>query len=166
MKKKAAVFAMLLCTAAATFADAKHGAGRPFNAEQAEQQAFGIAADPKTATRTIRVAMTDGMRFVPDIIEVRQDEIVKFVVTNKGKRLHELVIGTPAELKEHAGLMKRFPGMEHDEPHMLHVRRGRSGEIAWQFNRPGVFSFACLIPGHFEAGMVGKIIVREKQVVR
>lgn len=106
--------------------------------------------------------MTDGMRFVPDTIEVEQDEIVKFVVTNKGKLLHELVIGTPADLKEHADLMKKFPDMEHDEPHMLHVRRGKTGQLAWQFNRPGEFSFACLIPGHFEAGMVGKIVVREK----
>lgn len=162
MKRKLVAFAMLLCAAAASHADEKHGAAKPFNPAEAEQQAFGIAADPTKATRTIRVAMTDGMRFVPDTIEVEQDEIVKFVVTNKGKLLHELVIGTPADLKEHADLMKKFPDMEHDEPHMLHVRRGKTGQLAWQFNRPGEFSFACLIPGHFEAGMVGKIVVREK----
>ncbi|HEY0845074.1 MAG TPA: cupredoxin family protein [Noviherbaspirillum sp.] len=160
MNKRAAVFATLMCIAAASHADESHGAHKPFHAADAEQQAFGIAADPKKATRTIRVAMTDKMRFVPDTVEVRQDEIVKLIVTNKGRMLHELVIGTPSDLKEHAEMMRKFPGMEHDEPHMLHVRSGKSGQLAWQFNRAGEFSFACLLPGHYEAGMVGKIIVR------
>jgi uncharacterized cupredoxin-like copper-binding protein len=69
------------------------------------------------------------------------------------------VIGTERELKEHAALMQKFPKMEHDEPYMAHVAPGRTGEIVWLFNRAGEFEFACLIPGHFEAGMVGKIKV-------
>ena len=72
------------------------------------------------------------------------------------------MLGTPQALGAHAELMKKYPGMEHDEAHMAHVAAGRQGEIVWTFNRVGEFAFACLIPGHFEAGMVGKILVTSR----
>ncbi len=125
-----------------------------------EEKAFGKAADPKRATRTITIDMLDSMRFAPDLITVKRGEIIKFVVKNKGNMLHEIVFGTLSELKEHGELMKKFPGMEHDEPYMAHVAPGKSGEIVWQFTRAGEFNYACLLPGHFEAGMVGKVIVK------
>ena len=106
--------------------------------------------------------MTDNMRFVPDKIEVRKGETVKVVLKNEGKMLHEMVIGTKEELEEHAALMLKFPDMEHDEPYMVHVPVGKTGEIIWTFNRAGDFDFACLIAGHYQAGMVGKILVAAK----
>lgn len=124
-----------------------------------EQKAWGIAGDAKMAKRTIEVAMSDGMRFTPDKIEVKQGETVKFVINNKGQILHEFVIGTKKDLDEHAALMVKFPTMEHSEPYMAHVGAGKTGEIVWTFNRPGDFDFACLIAGHYQAGMVGKITV-------
>lgn len=124
-----------------------------------EQKPWGIASDSKSA-RTIEITMSDAMRFTPDRIEVKQGETVRFVVHNTGGVLHEMVIGTPEELKAHAALMKRFPNMEHDEPYMSHVPAGQEGEIVWNFNRPGSFQFACLVPGHFEAGMIGTIVVK------
>lgn len=124
-----------------------------------EQKAWGIAGDAKDARRTIEISMTDNMRFTPDRIEVKQGETVKFVVKNAGKIMHEMVIGTKKELDEHAALMAKFPGMEHEEPYMTHVGPGKTGELVWTFNRPGDFDFACLIAGHYQAGMVGKIKV-------
>ena len=106
--------------------------------------------------------MDDAMRFTPARIEVREGETVRFRVRNAGKVLHEMVIGTPEELKAHAEMMKKHPGMEHDEPFMSHVAAGKSGDIVWNFNRAGTFQFACLIPGHFEAGMLGTIVVQPK----
>jgi uncharacterized cupredoxin-like copper-binding protein len=106
--------------------------------------------------------MTDDMRFAPDRIEVREGETVRFVHRNDGKVMHEFVIGTRDELDEHAALMKKFPGMEHDEPYMAHVAPGRRGEVVWRFNRAGEFRFACLIPGHYEAGMMGWIKVAQR----
>jgi uncharacterized cupredoxin-like copper-binding protein len=103
--------------------------------------------------------MNDQMRFVPDRINIREGETVLLVVKNDGKLMHEFVIGTKKELDEHAALMKKFPNMEHDEPYMVHVAPGRTGEIVWTFNRAGDFDFGCLIAGHYEAGMVGKIQV-------
>lgn len=124
-----------------------------------EQKPWGIAAAPKAAKRTIELTMGDNMRFTPDLIEVRQGEVVKLVVHNGGQMLHEIVIGTKKELEAHAALMVRFPNMEHDEPYMSHVKPGTSGQITWNFNRPGEFDFACLVAGHYQAGMVGKIKV-------
>ena len=56
-------------------------------------------------------------------------------------------------------MMKKFPGMEHDEPYMAHVSPGKTDEIVWHFTKAGEFFYACLLPGHLEAGMIGKIVV-------
>jgi len=128
-------------------------------AAKKEQKPWGVAGDVKAAKRTIEVSMTDNMRFTPDNIEVRQGETIKFVIRNNGKMMHEMVIGTKKELDEHAALMQKFPNMEHDEPYMAHVAPGKTGELVWNFNRPGEFDYACLIAGHYQAGMVGKIKV-------
>jgi uncharacterized cupredoxin-like copper-binding protein len=124
-----------------------------------EQTDWGIAGDAKAAKRTIAIKMTDNMRFSPDKIEVKLGETVRFVVSNDGKMMHEFVIGTKKELDAHAELMMKFPNMEHDEPYMAHVKPKSKGEIIWTFNKPGDFDFACLIAGHYQAGMVGNIKV-------
>ena len=126
----------------------------------AEQKPFGIAGDPKRISRTIKMDMSDEMRFQPALLKVKRGDTVRFVLRNRGKIMHEMVIGTMAELTEHAALMRRFPEMEHDEPHMAHVQPGKTEEIVWNFNRSGEFNYACLIAGHFEGGMVGKVIVK------
>ena len=123
---------------------------------------FGKAADPKKAAKTIQVDMADTMRFTPAEVTVKRGDTVRFVATNRGKVLHEMVLGTKKELAEHAEQMKKHPGMEHDEPHMLHVAPGKTGEMGWRFTRAGEFYYGCLVPGHFEAGMVGRIKVTEK----
>ena len=128
----------------------------------AEETPFGKAADPKKAPRTIRVAMDDTMRYTPSEITVKRGDAVRFVATNKGQVMHEMVLGTRDELARHAEEMRKHPGMEHDEPHMLHVAPGKTGEMGWRFTRAGEFYFGCLVPGHFEAGMVGRIKVMEK----
>lgn len=131
-------------------------------AQNEAEKSFGRTGNPKQVTRTIEVDMSDRMRFSPDSLSVRQGETVKFVVKNSGKILHEFVLGSLAELKSHAELMKKFPGMEHDEPYMAHVAPGKTATIIWQFTRNGEFHFGCLLPGHFEAGMVGKINVTRR----
>ena len=127
-----------------------------------EQKPWGIAGDPQPGLRTIRFSMSDRMRFVPDRITVREGDTVRFVLKNNGKLMHEFVLGTREELDAHAALMKKFPKMEHDEPYMAHVGPGKTGEIVWTFNRAGTFEFACLIPGHYQAGMVGTVEVTPK----
>jgi len=138
----------------------KAGAPKAVRYSKAEATPFGIATDPREAKRTIRVEMSDAMRFTPSEIKVRRGEAVRFVAANKGQVLHEMVLGTMEDLKRHAALMRKFPGMAHDEPHITHVAPGKSGEIGWRFTSAGTYYFGCLIPGHFEVGMVGKISVR------
>lgn len=130
------------------------------HAAVAEQKDWGIAGQARQVQRTITLNMTDAMRFTPDRIEVRQGETVRLRVRNSGRVMHELVLGTPQELTAHAKMMLKHPGMEHDEPYMTHVAPGKTGEIIWTFNRAGEFEFACLIAGHFQAGMKGTITVR------
>ena len=124
-----------------------------------EQKAWGIAGDESEATRTVEVAMKDSMEFAPASISVEEGETVKFVVTNEGRLMHEFVLGTTTSNDEHAEMMMKFPGMEHDEPYMAHVEPGNTRELTWTFNRAGDFAFACLIAGHYQAGMVGDLSV-------
>lgn len=152
-----AALALTLSTAALAHGDQDHA--RKAGAVKKEQTAWGIAGDVRSARRTIEIGMSDAMRFTPDTIEVRQGETLRFVVRNTGQVMHEFVIGTKKELDAHAALMVKFPDMEHDAPYMAHVAPGKTGEIVWTFNRPGDFDFACLIAGHYQAGMVGKIRV-------
>jgi uncharacterized cupredoxin-like copper-binding protein len=159
-----AALALAACAAALpahAHGDKEHAKAAPA-ALKKEQKDWGIAGDRKAARRTIAVSMSDAMRFTPERITVKLGETVRFTVRNDGKLLHEFVIGTRKELDEHAALMARFPDMEHDEPYMAHVPSGKTGEIVWTFNRAGEFDFACLIAGHYSAGMVGRITVASK----
>lgn len=124
-----------------------------------EQKPWGIAGDLEQVSRTLEIGMSDQMRFSPDQLEIKQGETIRLVHRNNGQVMHEFVIGTQDDLDKHAALMAKFPGMEHDEPYMAHVAPGQTGEIIWTFNRAGDFDFACLIAGHYQAGMVGKVRV-------
>jgi uncharacterized cupredoxin-like copper-binding protein len=140
--------------------DDSHGSARKYDASRVEPTDFGQEGNPKLVTRTVKVDMTDNMRFTPSRITVRRGETVKLIVRNDGAVLHELVLGTAEALKEHAELMKKFPEMEHADANMAHVQPGKTGEIIWQFTKAGEFQFACLQPGHYEAGMVGTVTVK------
>jgi uncharacterized cupredoxin-like copper-binding protein len=164
MRISSIVFGSIIALAAGTAwshggSHEKKAAAKPAQAS-AEEHAFGRAGDPKKITRTIQVGMDDTMHFTPGDLVLKRGDTVKFVVRNDGKIMHEMVIGTMKELKEHAELMRKFPNMEHDEPYMAHVAPGKHDELVWQFTRAGEFFYACLIPGHLEAGMIGKITVK------
>ena len=161
MNKRMSTLLAVLMMGASPFAlahgDAEHAKKK--SAVKKEQKEWGIAGDAKAVKHTVTLSMSDTMRFTPDKIDVKQGDTVKIVLKNTGKVMHELVIGTKKELDEHAALMVKFPTMEHSEPYMAHVAPGKTGEIVWTFNKPGNFDFACLIAGHYQAGMVGKITV-------
>lgn len=156
------IFALTLSAASAAFAheDKTHKAKSAMKPISMEEKSFGRQGDPKKVSRTVKLDMADTMRFAPSEITIKRGETVRIESRNSGKILHEIVFGSMQELKEHAALMKKFPGMEHDEPHMAHVAPGKTEGIVWQFTKPGEFHYACLIPGHFEAGMIGKVIVK------
>lgn len=165
MKKPYLILALSLA-AASGHAQAHGGARHDSSAAPIikEQKPWGIAGEADGVGRTVSIRMTDAMRFEPDTLQIRQGETVRLILRNDGRMMHEMVIGTHAALAEHAEAMRKFPDMEHDEAYMAHVSQGRQGEILWHFNQAGEFGFACLIPGHYEAGMQGRIVVRPRVI--
>ena len=121
---------------------------------------IGKPGDPAKVSHTIDMTMADTMRFSPREISVKAGETVRFNLTNTGKVPHELVIGSIQELREHAEMMRKMPEMKHAEPNMITLGPGQRGELVWEFDQPGTVDFACPIPGHIEAGMVGKVQVK------
>ena len=158
-----ALFFGLLSTDATAHPGAGHHQdGHGQKADQAEDHAaaLGEPGDAAKATRTMEVDMNDSMRYTPSTISIKRGETIKFIVKNTGNIKHEMVLGSIAELKEHAALMVKFPEMEHVDPNQVSVEPGKTGALVWKFTKRGTFDFACLQPGHFEAGMRGKIAVK------
>lgn len=124
-----------------------------------DSEAIGKAGEASNVTRTVKIDMTDNMRYTPANITAKQGETIRFVVTNSGKIKHEMVLGSQKELKEHYEAMKKNPEMEHADPNQVTLAPGGKGEIIWQFTKPGKVDFACLQPGHYDAGMKGKVVV-------
>lgn len=132
-------------------------------AESSEHAAaLGEPGKAAKATRTVEVKMSDAMRFEPSSIQVKKGETIRFVIRNEGKIKHEMVLGTTSEFKEHAAMMQKMPNKKHADPNAVVLEAGKTGELVWQFTKVGTFDFACLQPGHFEAGMKGKINVASK----
>lgn len=149
----------LMTLAAALFAAAATAGGTHAGHHGQDDSAIGRPGQASKVTRTIQVDMVDTMRFTPDNITVKQGETIRFIVKNSGQLKHEFVLGTEKELKEHFELMMEFPGMEHEEPNMVTLAPGQTGEMVWQFTEAGPVDFACLHPGHYDAGMSGLIKV-------
>ncbi|RTL46310.1 MAG: hypothetical protein EKK53_04615 [Burkholderiales bacterium] len=141
----------------AAMASGNHPGGHVHDGEDIGKP--GVAAK---ASRTVQIDMTDAMRFTPASVDVKQGETVRFVVKNSGQVKHEMVLGTEKELKEHYEVMKKNPEMEHADPNMVTVAPGKTGEIVWQFTKAGKIDFACLQPGHYDAGMKGAVNVAGK----
>jgi uncharacterized cupredoxin-like copper-binding protein len=168
MKKTLSVLALGVLPAVA-MAAGDHAGGHGMDSHQSHDMSgmhkgvpvsiAGKPGDPGKASRTIEVTMDDSMRYTPEKISVKAGETIRFFVRNTGKIQHEMVIGSMDELKEHAEMMRKMPGMQHDEPNMITLKAGQRGGIVWHFDKPGKVDFACLVPGHMEAGMVGKVMV-------
>ncbi len=158
MKK---IFSILIFSVLPMFALAggKHAGGH----HDDEATAYGEPGKAAEVSRIIEVQAADNMRYTPASIKVRRGETVRFVVKATGSKLpHEFVLGNAQTLKEHAEMMRRYPDMEHDDPNMAKVAPGGTGTLIWKFTRAGTVEFACLIPGHYEAGMKGHIRVNAK----
>lgn len=154
---KLAAIAVFLSTGVALAGPGAAGHGH------AGETAYGKAGDPKKPARIVQVVMAerDGkMSFIPDRIEIRRGEQIRFQLRNNGELDHELVLATLAENLKHAVEMQKNPDMEHDDPNAKRLAPKKTGEIVWAFTKAGEFDFSCLIPGHREAGMTGKIIVK------
>ena len=149
------VLLLPLLLPATAYADAGHQHG--------EDRAYGQPGDAKKPARIVLITMRESdqkMQFIPSEVKIRKGEQVKFVIRNNGELDHEIVIATVEENLKHAEEMAKNPDMEHDDPNAKRLAPKKTGEMIWKFTKAGEFDFSCLIPGHREAGMFGKIIVR------
>jgi uncharacterized cupredoxin-like copper-binding protein len=156
-RSMAALAALVIAGAAA--AAGEHGGHGGQQGHGGEESMVGEPGKAPEVSRTIMVDMADAMRFKPEMIDVQQGETIRFVVKNSGRLKHEMVLGTPKELKAHYAMMLKMPEMEHAEDNMATVEPGKTGEIIWRFTRARVVDFACLQPGHYGAGMKGQVRV-------
>ena len=123
----------------------------------------GEPGNPKKPSRVVLVTMREGdgtMTYIPEKVEVKKGEQIKFVIRNNGELDHEFILATTQENLKHAEEMKKNPEMEHDDPNAQRLTPKQAKEILWKFTKAGTFEFGCLIPGHREAGMIGKVIVK------
>lgn len=123
----------------------------------------GEPAKSGEKARMVEVVMKEGdgaMSYSPDRIDVKRGETIHFVIKNEGALTHEFMLATVAENAEHGKLMEKFPMMEHDDPNGKTLEAGKSAEVLWKFTKAGTFEFACLVPGHHQAGMHGTIVVK------
>jgi len=128
-----------------------------------DETAYGMPGNPKKHARVVKIIMKEGdgtMSFEPNLVNVKKGEQILFKLKNIGELDHEIVIATLASNLKHAKEMARFPNMEHVDPNAKRLKPKASGEILWRFTKVGEFDMSCLIPGHREAGMTGKIIVQ------
>ena len=92
-------------------------------------------------------------------LRIKEGQTVKLRFVNQGEMDHEFVMDEEHAILEHKRVMEKHPDMEHDDPNAIRIAPGARGEIIWTFTNPGTFSFACLMPGHYEAGMHGPLEV-------
>ena len=158
----------------------------PVMASPGEHFDFGHPAPAGSATRTVEVDMTD-IAFNPKSLDVKAGETVRFVLVNKGQLLHEFNLGYAAMHAEHqkemldmqqSGMMTPtgmknasmdhsamghgamgMPDMKHDDPNSVLVEPGKTAELSWTFTKADNLEFACNVPGHYQAGMVGQVKV-------
>jgi uncharacterized cupredoxin-like copper-binding protein len=156
-----ALLAMLLVASGAAIAHGEehHDRSGVTAGHDDHASALGKPGEAKKVNRSVTILMSDDMRYSPSNISARKGETIRFVLKNEGKQKHEMVLGTIAELKEHAALMVKFPQMEHADPNQASVEPGKTGQLIWQFTKAGSFDFACLQAGHYEAGMKGQVVV-------
>lgn len=150
----------LAAVAAPALASGTHSGGHGDNA------VIGEPGDKTKATQTVMLTMKetdDGkMVFMPAAVSVKQGQTVRFKIRNSGQSDHEFVLNTEPEILEHKKVMEKFPEMEHDDPNAIRLKAGQTGEIVWKFTNAGILTFACLIPGHYDAGMHGNVTIGQK----
>ncbi len=164
VKRFAVVFGLTAAFAMSQPVQAREHEHEQEHEHEHESFAVGQPGDPSKPARVVKVMIqehSDGsMGFTPNALAVKRGEQVRFEISNTGKSTHEFILDTQADNAKHKAEMAKNPEMEHDDPNMKTLAPGKSTEILWRFSKPGTFEFACLIPGHYEAGMHGTVMVK------
>ena len=143
---------------------------------------IGKPGDAASVSREITVTMRDNF-YEPEEIDIKKGETVRFKIVNAGELVHEFNIGTAAMHTEHQkemmmmmehgaleadkinhDMMKMDMGggktMEHNDPNSLLLEPGDQGIVIWTFSDDAKLEFACNVPGHYDAGMMGNLHIK------
>lgn len=109
----------------------------------------GFVAGTVSSPRVVRISATPQLRFVPDVVTVKQGETVTFEVTTMGPTVHEFMVGPAADVAADK------PGT----PEIADIGMMETRSVTYTFVGSGPYAFACHATGHYEAGMTGTIVV-------
>jgi uncharacterized cupredoxin-like copper-binding protein len=123
---------------------------------------FGHPCDQAEVDHVIRIAMGD-MSFEPQSLRVTAGQTIRFVITNRSEVDHDFTIGEPTTQQAHhtemlEAMESGSPAHGHD-PNAVTVKAGEQRDLTWTFTAAGSLEYDCNVPGHFEAGMRGIIVV-------
>ena len=153
-----------------------------YNVYAASMNMIGEKGDPKNIDRTIEIKMYDNY-YEPNLIKVKKGETIKFIVQNLGEMVHEYNIATKEmhikhqpemqKLMEHGILLvdkidmvkmkemsKKDHSLSHSHSNSIMLEPKKTGVIIWKFSKDINLEIACNVPGHYESGMVGKIVLK------
>ena len=161
--KKLSRVALPAMAAVALLAAAQAGVQAAENPHANQGLVFGEPGNEQQKSRIVQIGMEEGsgeMHFSPAKVEVKKGEQVKFEITNRGELPHEFMLNSFEANRRHKAQMEKYPGMEHDDPNGKTIEPMKSAKLLWRFTKEGTFEFACFIPGHYEAGMKGVVVVK------
>jgi uncharacterized cupredoxin-like copper-binding protein len=137
----------------------------------------GAAATKAGSPRVIAVQIRE-FGYSPTSITLRANEVVKLELRNTGTLEHEVQTGENAQpgrgfaTDALAGVdvlvdgASRAAGSDGHAGHdhgqfMLAVGPGKTASATFTVpSRPGTYEFGCFIPGHYEGGMKGSLIIQ------
>ena len=142
-------------------------------------KAIGVKGNVANVDRVVTVLMYDNY-YEPNLIKVKKNETIKFVIENKGELVHEfniaskemhlkhqpemqmmveheILLADKIDKKKMMEMAKKTPSMAHKHSNSVLLSPGESAELIWKFNNSVDLEAACNVPGHYEVGMVAKI---------
>ena len=140
---------------------------------------IGVKGNEGDVDRIIKVSMYDNY-YQPNKFKVNKNETIKFIVSNKGKLVHEFNIASKEmHLKHQPEMMKMVENeilladkidkkkmkeiskkdhlMAHKHSNSVLLSPGESADLIWKFTNTIDIEAACNVPGHYELGMIAKI---------
>jgi uncharacterized cupredoxin-like copper-binding protein len=155
---------ILAATAAAAFFGGYVGVGSGAKWHTPGLFAAGEPGDPTKPARVVEITIREingEMTFVPAWIEVATGEQIKFVLENEGELDHDFILDSLEGTAKHKIEMEKNPEMEHDYANAKRIATKKRAKIHWRFTKAGAFEFACLHPGHYDAGLKGVVVVTD-----
>ena len=142
-----------------------HGDG--MSSGQHQEMTHFSFGKPGTASvnvdRTVTITI-EGIRFIPNQIDVHTGETIRFVIKNTSAIEHELTLGDSVSQTIHREEMLKAATSgvsthKHHGGNTVTIPAGQTAMLLWTFAGPGNLEFDCNIPGHYEGGMKGAITV-------